>query len=119
MPWLKTLEISGLESTFGEYIIYGVHAVFIALMLFANVLMLRFYVLSMQENGAAKATVQNFAVNYLASILFGWLFFAEIVTVKLVLGVVLILAGVGIIATCQDDWQSGTASVDAQKSKSS
>ncbi len=30
--------------------------------------MLRFYVKSMHENGAAKATVYNFAVNYLASV---------------------------------------------------
>ena len=73
-------------------------------MLCANVLMLRFYVLSMQENGAAKATVNNFAVNFVASIIFGWLFFAETVTIKLVLGVALILSGVGIIATCQEDW---------------
>ena len=46
----------------GANIEYVVHAVFIVLMLCANILMLRFYVLSMQENGAAKATVQNFAV---------------------------------------------------------
>ena len=30
--------------------------------------MLKFYVSSMNENGAAKATVYNFAVNYLASV---------------------------------------------------
>ena len=86
-------------------LVYGMHAAFIVFMLCANVLMLRFYVLSMQENGAAKATVQNFAVNYLSSILFGWLFFAELITIKLLLGVCLILAGTLVIATCQEDWQ--------------
>ena len=90
---------------YGNMLVYGLHAAFIVLMLCANVLMLRFYVLSMQENGAAKATVQNFAVNYLSSILFGWLFFAELITIKLLLGVCLILAGTLVIATCQEDWQ--------------
>ena len=46
-------------------------------MLLANALMLKYYVRSMHENGAAKATVYNFAVNYLSSILFGALFFQE------------------------------------------
>ena len=72
--------------------------------------------LSMQENGAAKATVQNFSVQYLASIAFGWLFFNEIVTVKLCLGVVLILSGVGIISTCSEDWDQ-TKDTNAEKIK--
>ena len=46
-------------------------------MILSNVLMMRFYVLSMHENGAAKATVYNFVVNYFASICFGALFFGE------------------------------------------
>lgn len=45
------------------------HAVFIALMLASNALMLKFYVISMQENGAAKATVINFAVSYISSVI--------------------------------------------------
>ena len=69
-------------------------------MILANILMIRFYVLSMQVNGAAKATVYNFAVNYLASILFGYLFFAEAITGKLCIGVSLILIGTAIISTC-------------------
>ena len=100
-----------------ELIAYAIHAVFIVLMICANILMLRFYVLSMQENGAAKATVQNFSVQYLASIAFGWLFFNEIVTVKLCLGVVLILAGVGIISTCSEDWDQAKYNTNAEKVK--
>ena len=37
-------------------------------MLTANALMLRFYMKAMQEHGAAKATVYNFAINYLSSV---------------------------------------------------
>ena len=40
-----------------DFVGFAVHGVFILLMICANILMLRFYVLSMQENGAAKATV--------------------------------------------------------------
>ena len=90
---------------------------FIVLMICAIILMLRFYVLSMQENGAAKATVQNFGVNYLASILFGWLFFAEIVTPKLCIGVLLILAGVTIIATCEEGKITRESKVEQEKPK--
>ena len=46
-------------------------------MILSNVLMMRFYILSMHENGAAKATVYNFVVNYFASICFGALLFGE------------------------------------------
>lgn len=47
---------------------YPLHLIFIVLMLLSNGLMLRFYVKSMHENGAAKATVYNFAINYLSSV---------------------------------------------------
>ena len=67
-------------------------------MIVANILMFRFYVLSMHENGAAKATVFNFVVNYFASILFGAMFFSEVISPRLCLGVVLILAGTAIIS---------------------
>ena len=45
------------------------HAILIIAMLLTNGLMLRFYVKSMHENGAAKATVYNFAINYLSSVI--------------------------------------------------
>ena len=54
-----------------------INVVFIVGMILSNVLMMRFYVLSMHENGAAKATVYNFVVNYFASIFFGAIFFGE------------------------------------------
>ena len=95
---------------------YALHAAFIGLMICFNVLMLRFYALSMQENGAAKATVQNFTVNYLASLFFGWLFFSEHVTGKLVLGVVLVLAGTALISSC-DEGQAAGATGDRAKAK--
>jgi hypothetical protein len=44
------------------------HSIFIVLMLLSNAIMLKFYVRSMAENGAAKATVYNFAVNYMGSV---------------------------------------------------
>jgi hypothetical protein len=61
-------------------LLYSNHALFIILMLLSNALMLKFYVLSMHENGAAKATVYNFAINYLSSLTFGALFFNEVIT---------------------------------------
>ena len=69
-------------------------------MILANILMIRFYVLSMQTNGAAKATVFNFAVNYLASIIFGYILFEEAITSRLCYGVCLIMAGSALISTC-------------------
>ena len=69
-------------------------------MLLSNALMLKFYVLSMHSNGAAKATVYNFAINYLSSIALGALVFGEGVSLRLLLGVGLILGGTTIISTC-------------------
>ena len=40
-------------------------------------LMMYYYTKSMQLNGAAKATVYNFAINYLGSIVLGHVFFGE------------------------------------------
>ena len=59
---------------------YALHGGFAVLMILANILMNRFFVLSMKQNGAAKATVYNFAVNYVASLVFGYLFFNEIIS---------------------------------------
>jgi len=72
-------------------------------MLLSNALMLKFYVLSMHENGAAKATVYNFAVNYLASIGLGAAVFGEEVTMRLVMGVTMILAGTAMISKCGEE----------------
>ena len=74
-------------------------AIAIALMLGANAMMLKYYVLAMHAHGAAKATVYNFAVNYIASIAFGGLVFGEPISLKLVAGVVFILAGTAVIST--------------------
>ena len=76
------------------------HLVFITLMLLSNALMLKFYVLSMHENGAAKATVYNFAINYLSSIALGAMVFGEHVSARLMMGVCLILSGTAMIGTC-------------------
>ncbi len=76
------------------------HTVFIVLMLLSNALMLKFYVMSMHENGAAKATVYNFAINYLSSLFLGATVFGEHVSLRLMLGVCLILAGTSVISTC-------------------
>ncbi len=58
---------------------YALRVLFIGLMLMTNGLMLRFYVKAMHENGAAKATVYNFAINYLSSLVLGAIFFNELV----------------------------------------
>ena len=63
-------------------------------------LMYTYYVKSMQENGAAKATVYNFAVNYIGSIIFGFLFFNESITQRLLFGMSLILSGTFLVSTC-------------------
>ena len=100
---ISTTVLPLLKESLGEFeniVKYGLHAVFIVLMILANILMIRFYVLSMQVNGAAKATVFNFAVNYLASIFFGYLLFGEAITGRLCAGVSLIMAGTAVISTC-------------------
>ena len=79
---------------------WPIHLVAIIAMILANILMYRFYILSMHENGAAKATVFNFVVNYFASLVFGYLFFSEIITPRLLVGVVFILIGTGFISKC-------------------
>ena len=61
MPLLSKEALSILN----EYVI---NAVFIVLMLASNALMLKFYVKSMHVVGAAKATVYNFAINYVSSV---------------------------------------------------
>ena len=66
-------------------------------MLLCKMFMYRFYILSMHENGAAKATVYNFTVNYCASLFLGAVLFNEAVSARLCLGVSLILAGTSII----------------------
>ena len=81
---------------------YPVHAAAIGAMILSNILMFRFYVLSMQENGAAKATVFNFVVNYIASLFFGAVFFSEVITPRLCLGQSLILMGTALISQCQE-----------------
>ena len=67
------------ESLSPKFISFMFHGLFLVLMIFANVLMNHFFVLSMQVNGAAKATVYNFVVCYFASLFFGALFFNEII----------------------------------------
>ena len=61
----QAIDKDSILVTVAQYIL---HIVFIVLMLTANALMLRFYMKAMQEHGAAKATVYNFAINYLSSV---------------------------------------------------
>ena len=79
---------------------YGLHGVFMVMAVTVSGLMYTYYLRSMHENGAAKATVYNFAVNYVGSIIFGALIFDEKVTVRLLGGVFLILLGTSLISTC-------------------
>ena len=61
----------------------------------------------MHENGAAKATVYDFVVNYIASICLGSLLFDEVVTKRLFLGVSLILTGTVLISWCNEPVSEG------------
>ena len=73
----------GLESDYLTIIMVVkilLHAVAILGGITISGMMYTYYMKSTQENGAAKATVYNFAVNYLGSIIFGFAFFNEIVT---------------------------------------
>ena len=65
-------------------------------------LMYTYYIKSMQINGAAKATVYNFAINYIGSIIFGFLFFNESINSKLLCGMVLILSGTYLISSIEE-----------------
>ncbi len=100
-----TISSAKIGFAFGEYKTlamweYPVHVAAIGAMILSNILMFRFYVLSMQENGAAKATVFNFVVNYVASLFFGAVFFSEVITPRLCFGVSMILMGTAIISKC-------------------
>eukprot|EP00347_Sterkiella_histriomuscorum_P013980 403362625 len=111
VPYIKQ-NSSFLSDDHLVYLKYLLHVIFIVIVIVVNGLMLRFYVKSMHENGAAKATVYNFAVNYLSSIAFGFLFFNELVNQRLLLGVVFILSGTFTISTCK---QSTDNQVQYQK----
>jgi len=60
--------------------------------------MYRYYVASMQEHGAAKATVYNFVVTCLGSYLWGYLVFNEEINSRLICGISLIILGTAVIA---------------------
>ena len=59
---------------------YVLHLIFMLIGITTSGLMMTYFVKSMQENGAGKATVYNFAVNYMGSTIFGFLFFNEVIT---------------------------------------
>ena len=80
-----------------------IHLMFMALAVTNSGLMYTYYIKSMQINGAAKATVYNFAINYIGSIIFGFMFFAEAVTQRLLFGVILILSGTYLISSCEEE----------------
>ena len=99
IPWFEKI---GVQSDgWQSFLNYFLHIIFFILMLLANTLMIRFYIKSMQEIGAAKAVVYNFTVNYLVSIAFGAMFFHEKVSWSLGVGVVFILGGTALIFTCK------------------
>ena len=49
--------------------------------------------------GAARATVQNFAVNYISTLVLAYIIFEEPLTMRKLLGVTLILLGISVIAS--------------------
>ena len=64
--------------------------------------MMHFYFAkSMNEYGAAKATVYNFSINFIGTIFFGWSVFGEQITNRLMAGVVLMLVGTFIISSIE------------------
>ena len=81
---------------------YAIHAVAIVAMILANVMMYRYFILSMHENGAAQAGVFNFAVNYITSVFIGYYAFGETVTARLLLGLTFVLSGSALIGMCRE-----------------
>ena len=81
---------------------YLLHLAFILVALTSSGLMYTYYIKSMHENGAAKATVYNFAVNYIGSVVFGAALFGEEITGRLLLGLTLILGGTSLISQCDE-----------------
>ena len=99
VPYIKTLyEIE----PYALYVKIAIHICCMCIAITTSGLMYTYYVKSMQENGAAKATVYNFAVNYIGSIVFGFLFFNELVTQRLLFGMSLILVGTVIISSSEE-----------------
>ena len=56
------------------------HLLVMILTLVNSGMMYTYYIKSMKVNGAAIATVYNFAINYVGSIVLGALFFNELIT---------------------------------------
>ena len=54
---------------------FALHGIFIGITILLNTIGLRFYAKSMAVNGAANATVYNFWFAYIASLIWGALFF--------------------------------------------
>lgn len=59
---------------------YAIHAVFILGTVLSNIIMLRFFAISIGKKGVTKATVYNFAVTYVESVALGYFVFGEEVT---------------------------------------
>lgn len=67
-----------------------------------NILMLRFFAQSMGLYGASKATVYNFAITYIESILIGNLIFSEEIQMKKLIAMVIIILGVWLISQSKE-----------------
>ena len=73
-------------------------------MLILNSLMIKYFLQSMKELGAGKASVINFTCNYLSSVsvmqaIVGVLFYGEVVSLQWMMGAGLMLIGVNILVS--------------------
>ena len=94
-----------------------VHGLVMVATLLNSGLMYTYYIKSMKVNGAAKATVYNFAINYVGSIILGGLFFNELITPKLLMGVCMILTGVFLISMCEEVPATKVEPIEGKKDK--
>ncbi|CAG9310741.1 unnamed protein product [Blepharisma stoltei] len=92
----------GFQSFYwGEFLYYEELSLKIAciiIMLVLNSLMIKFFMQSLKDLGASKATVINFTCNYMSSAVFGYLVYSEYLSLTWGLGALLMIIGVYIIS---------------------
>ena len=77
---------------------YIIQVVFMIGTILSNIVMLWFFALSIGNIGVTKATVYNFAVTYVESILLGYFVFGEDVTYWKLISMTFIILGVHLIS---------------------
>jgi len=98
---LKDFDTKQLDLPF-EGIVLVLRVIAGILMLYLNSLMIKFFLKSLQTNGATLTTVMNFSFNFLLSGLSGFLFFKEKIRTTWIIGISLVLTGVIILSKSKE-----------------